>query len=111
MSNNNAVDNSKVQKMQAILKDNFQDTMEAFLNDAETYIDEIERQIDSSDLSKAKEVAHKLKSSAGLFGLVNVNKLSEKIEREANNSNEMQELLSQLKVCFAEGKETLKKLE
>ena len=108
---NSNIDLDKVHKMRTILKDNFKTTLDSFLNDADGYIGEIEKQAGGGDLKKSQDAAHKLKSSAGLFGIINVHQLAEKIERQTNNVDDIKPLLNNLKETFEESKKILKELE
>lgn len=66
-----------------------------YISHAEVFVDEIRNAIDEGDIELMKSKAHKFKTSAQLFQIINLHDLLAKLEkfRDIDNKNELNDLL------------------
>jgi HPt (histidine-containing phosphotransfer) domain-containing protein len=75
------IDAIKFHKLQRLLADDFIPALESFITQAQIYCTAIHSAIKEDRFQDAMGIAHKLKSSSGLYGFWKVTKFSNDIER------------------------------
>jgi HPt (histidine-containing phosphotransfer) domain-containing protein len=78
---NSPIDAIKFHKLQRLLAEDFVPALESFITQAEIYSNAIQTLIIEDRLQDAMGIAHKLKSSSGLYGFSKVSKFANDIER------------------------------
>jgi HPt (histidine-containing phosphotransfer) domain-containing protein len=80
-STTNAIDAIKFHRLQRLFGDDFGPALESFVTQSQIYCHAIQTAIIQDRFQDAMGIAHKLKSSSGLYGFWKVSKLSNDIER------------------------------
>ncbi len=84
-----AVDKERVEKLKLMLAENYPRMVQNFLHNTKTYIDDVASALTAGDRTAAMATAHKMTSSCGQFGLIELQRLAKSIEHSEGLDNDM----------------------
>lgn len=96
------VDHAAFQKLQKLFGEGFQKVWTGFLENTETYLGHVTDGIQQHQRQEILAAAHKITSSTGQFGMIDVQHLAKKLEEQAHTASEAEiaELHASLKAVF-----------
>ena len=74
------IDKIVLERLQMLMKDKFPDALQIAIRNTSNYITAVGTHIDAAQWDEARAMAHKIASSAGSFGLLEVVNAARKIE-------------------------------
>lgn len=107
-----------VNETRELMKDKFPMMVQYFIEDTETYINNINDGIADADAKQVKVAAHTIKSSAASLGAMKLSELAKKTEFKARemmetadaNFTEVNNMRDELKIAFHEAEAEFEKL-
>jgi CheY-like chemotaxis protein/HPt (histidine-containing phosphotransfer) domain-containing protein len=103
------IDADTFKDIKDLMENDFDNFIDAFLNNTEKYIDHIQKGYEFSDFEQIKNSAHPLKSSSASVGAAKLSKYVEKIENAAQKSEKEEIHINDLMIIFEETKTALTK--
>ena len=87
MNDDAAIDTSRLDDLRDLFQEDFTNALASFLENAQAYTTAIGGALAKGDCQEAERNAHKLKSSAAMFGAVFVSAVTVDIETEAHRDD------------------------